>query len=488
MNQTLRAICRLVLRSFLVALVFVSVVQAAELPTPEEIVAQAGKACAALNAGKEKSRQAGARERFERELRQRAWMRLALARVHLGDFDGAVEALNRVNSDPRFSQISVQAMRTELSGVVPPWPADLPPKLKETQKSVLAEILAKQGRFDAALEMAGELADEQARARSTAQALLARARSTEKTDHLASLKDQVRVTELANTIRDPHEVFGLFLEVCRGQIRIGPPQAARITIQAMAFKLQETEKESVRTDTVKEWMAFGELYLLVDDNQGAEQCFERVRKIFAKASPGQAWNGSLAHQLTLRYRCQAHRETRKLAQISNVLVEWEQAFAKLTDPSDMMSVAPYLISQEIQSDRFDEAATIIKALETSIRGIVVQAAADEIQRTASAMQKKRFAGFLKTLKENEVLQLSMLVVAAELFESAGDPESADASIVAALAISTELQKDYHSMIVGWLAENGRFARAYDLISSLDDPNDRAQALSELAYQMTKPRK
>ncbi|HEY2147196.1 MAG TPA: hypothetical protein VGH32_04620 [Pirellulales bacterium] len=232
-------------------------------------------------------------------MRQRALVRLASARVHVGDFDGAIEALNRVNSDAGFSQISVQAMRTELTGMVPPWPAELPPQLKETQKSVLADILRKHGRFEAALEMAQDIGDEQVRAQSTAQTLL----------------------------------------------------------------------------------------------------------------------------------------------------------------------------------------------DIGMRGMVVQQAADDIQKSASSAQKKTFANFVKTLlRERDELHLSMLVVAAELFNSAADKDSADASIEEAMSISAERKKDYRPFIAGWLAENGRFGKAYDLINALDDPKQKAQALSELAFQMTKPAK
>src|SRR5262245_18552362 len=91
----LRCVCRL----FVALLLFGRCADGDELPTPEQIVAQAGKACESLKPAGKAGRPATIQERLEHELRQRAWQRLALARVNLGDFDGAVEALNQVNSD-----------------------------------------------------------------------------------------------------------------------------------------------------------------------------------------------------------------------------------------------------------------------------------------------------------------------------------------------------------------------------------------------------
>src|SRR5260221_4838890 len=82
------AIRRRLTWSMTILFVVARIVDGAELPTPEEIVAQAGKACEALLAATSSGRQPGLQERFERDLRQRAWVRLASARVHLGDFDG----------------------------------------------------------------------------------------------------------------------------------------------------------------------------------------------------------------------------------------------------------------------------------------------------------------------------------------------------------------------------------------------------------------
>ncbi|MBI3862856.1 MAG: hypothetical protein HY290_13280 [Planctomycetia bacterium] len=475
--------------SFIALLLFGRCADGAELPTPEQIVAQAGKACESLKPAVKAGRQATIQERLESGLRQRAWQRLALARVNLGDFEGAVEALNQVNSDPRFSRISVQAMRTELTGIVPPWPDDLPTRLKETQKSVLADILRKQSRFDAALEMARDMTDERTRSLSTAQAYLARSRSLEKTDRLGALKDQVDATEAVKSIRDAPTYFKIYGEICRGQIRLGPPEVARIMIEAVSSKLKEAEGSSARADVIQEWARIGELFLLAGDDQGADRCFAHARELYGKTNPRKAWDESLPHQLTLHYRCHAYRENNQLASIPAVLAEWERAFSKLTDPEDIAFAAPYFIRHEIQSDRFDQASTVIQALEAGTQGIVVQKTAEDLKRGASSAQKARFARFVKGLHgENVDLHLPMLIVAAELFDSAGDSESADALIDEATAISRERKKDYRALIAGWLAENGRFQKCYDLIQPLDDPKQRAQALAELAFQMTSPKK
>jgi len=482
------SIRRRLTRSLFILFVVARIVDGAELPTPEEIVAQAGMACEALIGAANSRRQPGLQERFDQELRQRAWLRLALARVNLGDFDGAVEALNRVNSDPRFSQMSVHAMRTELTGIVPRWPENLPRRMKETQKAVLVGILGKQGRFEAALEMARDIADEQIRAQLTAQTLLARSRSLEKSDRNAALKDQLQVMELASSIRDPQSVREMQYEVCRGQIRLGPPELARILIRVFTEKLKEAEQKAPRADTVQEWLRFGELCLLTDDHPSAKECFEHARQRFATTNPGKEWDQSLPRHLTLHYRCRAYREADRLALIPDVLDEWERAFSKLTDPKDKSFVAPFLVSNEIQADRVDHASTMIQALDDPIKAIVVQQAADEIQRSASAAQKTAFANYLKTrLAEPDELRQEMLTLAAELFDSADDKESADRSISEAME-SSERKKDYRPLIAGWLAEHGRFGKAYDLIGTIDDPKQRAQALAELAYEMTTPRK
>ena len=329
-------------RSFVVWFLIGGLAAGGELPTPEEIVAQAGKACAALNAAAEAGRPPGVQEKLERGLRQRTWQRLALARVNLGDFDGAVDALNQVNSDSRFSQIAVQAMRTELTGVVPPWPEDLPPRLKETQKQVLADILRKQDKFEAALKMAGDIADQQIRARAIAQTLLARSQSLEQTDRTGALHDQLEVMKLASSIRDAHLVLSFQYQVCRGQIRIGPA-AARPTIEAAALGLKGAEEKTARPNMIQEWARIGELYLLAGDEQSADKSFEHAQEMFEKSFPGKAWEASLPHQLTLNYRCQAYRDSKRPAAIPDVLDEWERAFSKLTDPKDVAFVAPYLI-------------------------------------------------------------------------------------------------------------------------------------------------
>ena len=102
---------------------------------------------------------------------------------------------------------------------------------------------------------------------------------------------------------------------------------------------------------------------------------------------------------------------------------------------------------------------------------------------------KRFADYVKTLsREQDVLHLPIQIVAAELFDRAGDRQSADASIDEALNISSKRNKSFHATLAGWLAENGRFERSYDLINTMDDPKQRAQALCELAFHVTKPRK
>jgi tetratricopeptide (TPR) repeat protein len=475
-------------RSILVFLVVGSVSHAAELPTPEQIVAQAGKACDSSYPSAESGRLRGLQDRLERGLRDRAWQKLASARARLGDFDGAAEALNHLNADPRFSEVAVQAMRTELTGIVAPWPENLPRKLKETQKSVLADILRKQGRFEPALEIAHDIADDQSRAWSTAQIYLTRARSLEETDRITTLKDQNQALELANTIRDANHVREIQNEVCRGQIRIGPPEAARILFEVFTFKLKEAEQATARSALVQEWLRFGEFYLLTRDDAGAEQCFKHARDLFATTSRGKTWKESLPHQLALHYRCRAYRETGRLTLIPDVLAEWERAFSKLTDPKDVAFVAPFLIRHQIEADRFDEASTTIQALDVPTTGSVIQQAAEEIQKSASPAQKKTFAAFVKTLlPEPEEMHLSMLVVAAELLDSAGDRESADASIDEAQKIADERKKEYRSFIAGWLAENGRFEKAYRLIEAIDDPKQQAQALSELAFQITRPK-
>jgi tetratricopeptide (TPR) repeat protein len=495
MKSTCHSLSLWASRSLVVGLLIGRLAAGAELPAPEEVVAQAGKACDALNAAGEPDRLPGAQEKLERGLRQRAWQRLALARVNLGDFDGAVEALNHVNTDPRFSEASVQAMRTELTGDVAPWPEDLPPRLKETQKQVLADILRKQDKFEAALKMAADIADQQIRARATAQTLLARSQALERTDRTGALQDQLEVMKLASSIRDVHLVLSFQYQVCRGQIRIGPPGAARPTIEAVAHSLKGAEEKTARPNTIQEWARIGELYLLVDDQQSADKCFEHAQEMFEKSFPGKAWEESLPHQLTLNYRCQAYRNSERPAAITGVLDEWERAFSYLTDPKDVAFVAPYLIRHEIQADRFHRASAIIDGLEGPGKqtppGVlaVVQQAANEIVQSSTADQMKTFAEYVKTLlREQEVLHLPIQIVAAELFDRAGDRKSADASLDEALKISSKRNKSFHAMLAGWLAENGRFEKAYDLISAMDVPQQRAQALCELAFHITKPRK
>jgi hypothetical protein len=473
----------------LVLLVVTRIAAGAELPTPEAIVAEAGKACESLTAPAESGRKPGFQERFDRDLRQRAWMRLALARVNLGDFDGAIEALNRINSDPRFSRISVQAMRTELTGVVPPWPDDLPRRIKELQKATLADILRKRGKFDAALEMAGEIADAQIRARLAAQTVLDRSRSLEKSDPTAALKDQVEVTELANSINDAQTVRQLHYEVCRGQIRIGPPELARILIQVFTEKMKEFEQQSPRAETVQEWLRYGELYLLTSDDANAEKCFEHARQQLARRKPGMEWKQSLPYQLMLHYRCRAYRQTGRSALIAEVLAEWEQAFANLAEPKDQSFVAPFLISREIEGDRLDQASAVIDALDEPAKSSAVESVVEEIAGPASAAQKSGFAHYVKTrLAQRDDYRLLMLTLAAELFDSAGDKNAADRSIEEAVEFSTARKRDYLPLLAGWFAEHGRFERAYNLIGALDDPKEKAQALAELAYQMSKPAK
>lgn len=465
-------------------------VAGADLPSPTEVVAEAGKACvAAWDVTSRPRPPADGKEKLERQLRERTWIRLAMARVNCGDFDGACDALDQVNADPRFSQLSVQAMRTEVTGKVADWPDDLTPAIKEKQRQVLADILKNGGHFTAALELIDEIDHEPLGAWMTAQTLLARSRTLEKTDRKAALKDQLEATSLAFSIRDGDKILRVQYEVVRGQVRLGPPDAARVTLQATAQTLKELEPMLPRQAVIQEWLRVGKLYLLVDDNRTAGACFDRARRLYTMAFPDRDWNESVPNQLMMRYRCEALRESKPSESVAELMADWEQAFESLTDSKEIGFVAPYLVADQVRANRFEQLSTLVHALDVPQQGIVVQQAAQQLNNDVTPEQLKAFARIVQTLQaENDQLHLPMLIVAADLYRAANDQMSVDAMIDQSLEISADHEREQHSMIAGWLAENGDYERANDLIHEIDDPVQRAQVLAELAYQMTKPRK
>jgi len=381
--------------------------------------------------------------------------------------------------------MSVQQMRVELTGIVPPWPEDLTATLKEKQKQLLAEILKDLGKFDPALELAEEIGSEQVRVWVTIQILLARSRTLEKTNPVAALKDQSEALELANSIRDGVKVLGIHYEIGLGQIRMGPAEAARLTIQAGIQTLKASERNLSFQIVIQEWLRFGKLCLLSDDDANAKECFEHARTLYLFAFPGKDWDQSVANQLLLRYRCEVHRERKQMDAIPDLMADWEEAFSGMTVAKEITFAAPYLISAQVQADRFDQMMNVVQSLEDPSQVPVIQKAAEHIQKSASSAQKKVFADYVQGLhKETPRQYLTMLVVAADLSESADDKSSADRLIDEAIEISLTLKKECHPMLARWLSVNGRFKMAIVVINAIDDPKQQAQALAELAFQMT----
>jgi hypothetical protein len=359
----------------------------------------------------------------------------------------------------------------------------------EKQKQVLTDLLKDHGKFDAALEMAEDIGNDRVRAWLIAQTLLARSRTLEKSDRVAALKDQLEAMELANSIRDEVKVLSIHYDVGLGQIRMGPVEAARLTIQASIESLKESEQSLPLQIVVQEWLHFGKLCLLADDDRNAEECFDRARQIYVARFRGKDWDYSAPNQVLMRYRYEAHRENKRPESITELMADWEQAFAGMTVAKEISFAAPYLISAQVQTDRIDQAAAVIQSLDEPSQELAIQKAADQIRNSASAAQKKWFANYVKTRQtEDPQRHLTMLVVAAELFQSADDKPSTDALIGEILAISASLNIEYHSMIADWLSANGRFKQAYDVIGGMENSKPQAQTLAELAYQMTKPKR
>ena len=472
---------------------------AADLPTVDELLKQASKACDAMPELTAPPR--NPREALSRHQCEMAWQKLALARAQTKDFEGAADALKHVNADPRFTAMTLYTLIVEATGDVPPLPESLKAidEVKsQRHREVLAGVLMGRGNFKKAREQAAAMELER-----HSDLWLARVALEEGRDHAKHKRREEAVRcfseslEKCNAIQSFPDRTRLINDICRGLIDLGPIDAAvRAVCDRFSDEVAAAEKRLAPPLAVDAWIRAGSLKLRIGDDAGARDCFAKAKSVYEarapKIAPGSdkletPWEESEMRLLMLKNSYEAFRDSGRAEPAKASLDKWIDGFDAVTFQESLSYLTPLLVATLIRADRFDEATKKMQRIaEPPQRLMAWRSAAEIVRENGTNAQREQLAEYLcEQFKESASAQISTISLALELYQASGNRPRMTECVEQAVKLSAGDGAGFHPLLANVMAECGMHERAYELIGEIKQPRDRALPLAELAYQLSK---
>lgn len=448
----------------------------AELVAAKELVAEAKEACEAFAKVKRNSP----------ELKQ-ACFGLARACVNVGDVDGAMAALKRVNTKNDYSVCNVWVMRTEATGRPQPDPKVEDQDVLDKHRLGAARCLITAGRDKEAFEQIDKMPDGQPH--NVILMLLhieTAKRHWERREDLETLESYQKAMEAAENVDDPKQGIPAWCEICQGFVDVALEPAAEILAGKMEGALEDLPPTA---QTIDFWLKVARVRLLLGDDAAYEKDVDTAKAIYkehGEPRTGHPWESSLLALREQQYRWEALRKRDQPEALARALTAWEATLNEVDSQFKKPNDYAALIEALLMAEQYERAWKIADELDPPTRGLVLMAIRQHPESRKDPklnLAMGEYCAKQNTTPKEEVLRAAALSLACECFTAAEVQDKFQAAFAEAVKISEKHDRMFHPALAGLLVELERFDDAREFTKSLPTA-ERALSLSTLAEKVT----
>src|SRR5437870_8718218 len=428
----------------------------------KDLVAEASKACDALPKTRRPSMEA-----------KQAWLNLAQAKVNLGDTEGGIAALDRVNSEHDYSICSAWVMATEATGKTQPDPKEVDEQVLMVHRVGVVRSLIALADYDAALAQAMLLPPGEARDLSVTRCHIESAQAQHKDGQVeAALKNYNEAITSSQKIKTAKSAIPCILDIGRGLIDCDLAVAATPLLDNLEEALKKQPASAQNSTTIKTWLQIGQLRLLLGDVASAKQNFENAKALYTKVGEpqtGVAWNRSPFPTYQHRFRWEAYRQLKATKEASQALHDWSAAIANLDEEFSSPDQHGALVEALLLAGSTDAAQELLDGLDAPVRAMTFM----QVRRSPESMDSKTVNLALAKYSEQQfrdgpesALRPGALTIACECYAKAGERDKFLACFQEALQLSEDKDRENHAALAALLVEMEETDEARKVIDTL----------------------